>query len=46
MRAAQYKEQKLPKYVEGMGWKDFKINYLMAAGTRGRTRLALEGKFM
>ena len=39
-------EQKLPKYVTGMSYKDFKIKYLTAAGTRGNTRQALEGNYM
>ena len=40
-----YREQKLPTYSEGMGYKDFEIKYLMTAGTRGRTKEALESKF-
>ena len=29
-----------------MSYKDFKIKYLTAAGTRGNTRQALEGNYM
>ena len=39
-------EQKLPKYVPGMSFKDFQIKYLTAAGTSRRTRQALEGNFI
>ena len=46
VRTTHLREQKLPKYNDGIGWKDFEIKYLMAAGTRGRTKEALEGKFM
>ena len=40
VRTTHLREQKLPKYNDGIGWKDFEIKYLMAAGTRGRTKEA------
>jgi hypothetical protein len=46
MSGVKDSEQKLPKYVTGMGWRDYKIKYLSAAGTRGRTRMALVGEFI
>ena len=38
-------EQKLPKYVPGMSVMDFQVKYLTAAGTRGKTRMILEGEY-
>ena len=46
VKLSQLREQRLPKYTEGMNWKDFQIKFLMAAGTRGRCRDALEGLFI
>ena len=46
MSGTKDSEQKLPKYISGMGWRDYKIKYLSAAGTRGRTRMALMGEFV
>jgi hypothetical protein len=40
------KELKLPKYVAGMSYRDFETKYLTVAGTRGRSKDALEGKFI
>ena len=46
VKSGDIMDQKLPKYVPGMSFKDFQIKYLTAAGTRGRPRQALEGKFI
>ena len=46
MTDQRYKEQKLPKYTELLGWKSFQMKYLSAAGTRGNTRQALKGKYI
>ena len=39
-------ELKLPKYVAGLPYSDFRIKYLAAASTRGKTKQALLGKYM